>query len=163
MIKFFLLSDLKDKKFYKGHYTSPIGRITLSMYNDILVSLEFNSEKSLISDKHSDAYIQKVGDAIFNHAPLSISFQGTPLQEAVWHTLLTIPAGELRSYEQVAYAIDKPRAVRAVANAIGANPLPYIIPCHRVIRKNGTIGGFTGGLPIKRKLLAAEGIAIDAL
>lgn len=83
---------------------------------------------------------------------------GTPFQQKVWRALRTIPKGQTRSYAWVAKKIGKPKAVRAVANACGANPYPVVIPCHRVIRSDGSLGGFSGGLKLKRKLLAREGI-----
>jgi O-6-methylguanine DNA methyltransferase len=86
-----------------------------------------------------------------------LSLKGTPLQHAVWSYLYTIPKGELRTYSQVAHAVDAPRAVRAVANACAHNRLAVVIPCHRVIRADGTLGGYRWGLHLKRALLCAEG------
>lgn len=83
--------------------------------------------------------------------------QGSHFQRAVWHALLHIPHGELRSYQEIAQMIGRPQSVRAVANAIGANPICILIPCHRVIRSDGSIGGYSSGLDIKRQLLAREG------
>lgn len=83
--------------------------------------------------------------------------QGTPFQQEVWRALQTVPYGETRSYQWIADSIHQPRAVRAVGNANGKNPFPLVIPCHRIIRKNGSIGGYSGGLSIKRQLLALEG------
>lgn len=83
---------------------------------------------------------------------------GTPFQQRVWQAIATIPWGETRSYAWLAHAVERPRAFRAAANACGANPLPIIIPCHRVIASDGTIGGFSGPLALKRKLLSIEGI-----
>ena len=83
---------------------------------------------------------------------------GTPFQKKVWNTIAKIPWGETISYAELAKRVGKPSAFRAVANACGANPIPIIIPCHRVIASDGTIGGFSGGLKIKRKLLALEGV-----
>ena len=83
---------------------------------------------------------------------------GTPFQRKVWQAIRTIPKGQTRSYAWLAKKIGRPKAVRAVANACGANPYPIFVPCHRVIRSDGTIGGFTGGIKRKRRLLAAEGI-----
>jgi O-6-methylguanine DNA methyltransferase len=74
----------------------------------------------------------------------------------VWRILTKIPRGETRSYGWVAQQVGKPRASRAVGAACGANPVPVIIPCHRVIAGDGSIGGFGGGLPMKRRLLALE-------
>lgn len=83
---------------------------------------------------------------------------GTLFQQKVWSALLKIPKGQTRTYEDIAHSIGKPRAVRAVANAIGANSLPVIIPCHRVIRKDGSLGGYRWGVDTKRMLLKGEGV-----
>ena len=80
----------------------------------------------------------------------------------VWNYLKKIPRGTIKSYMQVAKAVGKPNAVRAIANAIGKNPYPPQIPCHRVIRSDGSIGGYSGkgGIKTKRKLLKKEGIIV---
>lgn len=87
---------------------------------------------------------------------------GTQFQRDVWRALTQIPAGETRTYTELAQMAGHPNAVRAVANAVGANPMPPIIPCHRVVRSDGKIGGYSapGGIARKRELLAAEGIEI---
>lgn len=90
--------------------------------------------------------------------PLDVS-RGTEFQQRVWEELLWIPCGETRSYGEVAKNIRKPKAVRAVGGACGANPIPLLIPCHRVLATNRQIGGFSGGLEWKKKLLATEGLA----
>ena len=82
--------------------------------------------------------------------------EGTPFQRKVWEAIAAIPAGETRTYGELARAIGRPRAYRAVANACGRNPLPLFIPCHRVVAAGGKPGGFSSGLPWKRHLLAAE-------
>ena len=87
--------------------------------------------------------------------PLDLSL-GTPFQQKVWKKLTTIPYGKTRSYKWIASAINNRHASRAVGNANGRNPLPIIIPCHRVIRENGELGGYTGGINIKRFLLNLE-------
>ena len=80
----------------------------------------------------------------------------TRFQQSVWKIVQAIPYGETRSYAWVASRLGCVTAVRAVGQAVGKNPLPIIIPCHRVIRSDGTLGGFTGGLAIKRRLLRLE-------
>jgi len=90
---------------------------------------------------------------------LPIDVAGTAFQEAVWRELRKIPVGETRSYAQIAAAIGQPKAVRAVGTANGDNHVAVLIPCHRVIRSDGSLGGYAGGLDRKRKLLAAEGHA----
>lgn len=87
---------------------------------------------------------------------LFLAPEGTPFQLSVWRGLRTIPYGETISYAQLAERIGNPRAVRAVGHANGANPLPIIVPCHRVIGSDGDLTGFGGGLPVKIKLLAIE-------
>ena len=89
---------------------------------------------------------------------LPIDVAGTAFQEAVWRELRRIPLGETRSYAQIAAAIGQPKAVRAVGTANGDNHVAVLIPCHRVIRSDGSLGGYAGGLDRKRKLLAAEGM-----
>tara|TARA_Y100001936_G_C16010595_1_gene633336 strand:+ start:233 stop:766 length:534 start_codon:yes stop_codon:yes gene_type:complete len=81
---------------------------------------------------------------------------GTRFQQKVWKKLITIPYGETRSYKWLASSINSPHASRAVGNANGNNPLSIIIPCHRVIRENGELGGYTGGTNIKKFLLKLE-------
>ncbi|KEK21953.1 methylated-DNA--[protein]-cysteine S-methyltransferase [Bacillus gaemokensis] len=85
-----------------------------------------------------------------------IDIQGTPFQLTVWNALREIPYGKTYSYSDIAQHIQKPKSVRAVGTAIGANPLLITIPCHRVIGKNGRLTGFRGGLEMKEKLLALE-------
>ena len=82
---------------------------------------------------------------------------GTDFQNQVWETIQQIRYGELRSYKWIAERIGKPKAVRAVGSAVGANPVSILNPCHRVIRSNGALGGYGGGLERKRLLLALEG------
>ncbi len=88
---------------------------------------------------------------------LALDPHGTPFQLAVWHRLLAIPYGKLRAYKQVAAEIRRPDAVRAVGQAVGQNPLPILIPCHRVVGADGALVGFTGGLSVKAQLLRLEG------
>ena len=87
---------------------------------------------------------------------------GTPFQLKVWNYLKKIPRGKVKTYSEVAKAIGKPLAVRAVANAIGKNPLAPQIPCHRVIRSDGSLGGYSGkgGIKTKRLLLKKEGVTL---
>jgi methylated-DNA-[protein]-cysteine S-methyltransferase len=86
-----------------------------------------------------------------------LDMQGTPFQLGVWRELERIPYGETRSYMQIALAIGAPKAVRAVGAANGANPVPIIVPCHRVIGTSGKLTGYGGGLPLKQRLLELEG------
>ncbi len=91
---------------------------------------------------------------------LAVRTAGTDFQRAVWAALRAIPAGETRSYGQLAAAVGAPRAVRAAGLANGQNPVAVIVPCHRVIGANGTLTGYAGGLERKRWLLAHEGVGV---
>ena len=86
-----------------------------------------------------------------------VSPRGTSFQRAVWAALADIPYGETRTYAQIACAVGNPGAVRAVGQANHANPLLVAVPCHRVVRADGTTGGYSGGENVKRQLLALEG------
>ncbi len=90
---------------------------------------------------------------------VALHLHGTPFQVAVWKEMLRIPAGSTRSYGDLARKIGKPKAFRAVAQACGANPIPIVVPCHRVIAAGGALGGYTGGLDRKLALLASEGVS----
>ena len=87
---------------------------------------------------------------------LPVDVQGTEFQKRVWAAISRIPYGETRSYNKIAEEIGMPKAYRAVANACGANPVPLVVPCHRVIRKNGGLGGYGMGIERKKYLLAME-------
>lgn len=87
---------------------------------------------------------------------LPVDVRGTAFQESVWRELRKIPLGETRSYAEIAAAVGQPGAVRAVGTANGSNPVAVLVPCHRVIRSDGSLGGYAGGLDRKRKLLDAE-------
>jgi methylated-DNA-[protein]-cysteine S-methyltransferase len=86
---------------------------------------------------------------------------GTDFQLRVWNALRKIPYGAVRNYGDIARAIGQPNAARAVGQANGCNPLPIVIPCHRVIASDGSIGGYSGGLAIKHRLLALENVELD--
>ncbi len=88
--------------------------------------------------------------------PLDLS-QGTSFQRKVWRVLHRVPYGKLRSYQWIASRVGGRQYARAVGNAVGANPLPIVIPCHRIVAQDASLGGFSGGLPMKRKLLSLEG------
>jgi len=85
---------------------------------------------------------------------------GTEFQRRVWQAIAKIPAGQVISYAELARRAGRPRAIRAAAQACGANPVPLLVPCHRVVASDGGLGGFGGGLPLKRKLLAREGLPV---
>ena len=105
--------------------------------------------------------MDNTGDFLQKRLRRNLSLTGcTDFEKKVYKMVSTIPKGKTRSYEWVARAIGKPRSFRAVGNALNKNPYPGIIPCHRVIRKNGMLGGFAFGISEKNKLLAREGVRI---
>lgn len=87
---------------------------------------------------------------------------GAPFQIKVWEALLQVPSGQVTTYSEIAQAIGKPRAVRAVGTAVGRNPISFLIPCHRALRKSGELGGYHWGLPVKRAILAWESARAEA-
>ena len=114
-------------------------------------------------------YAQELLDRYFAGEPLDVSVipirvdWGTDFQNTVWETIRQIPYGEVRSYKWIAEKVGRPKAVRAVGSAVGANAAIILNPCHRVIRSNGALGGYGGGLERKRRLLALEGYPIKQL
>ncbi len=106
------------------------------------------------------AYFENRGCKPFPWKRLDLG-RATPFQRKVYRVLWKIPFGKTLSYREVAQAIGKPKAARAVGQAVGKNPFPILIPCHRVIASDGSIGGFSCGVGIKRKLLKHEGITLE--
>ena len=92
---------------------------------------------------------------------LPLELEGTDFQRSVWLQLAEIPYGETVSYAEMALMVGRPHAFRAVGQANGANPIPIVLPCHRVVASGGGLGGYGGGLPMKRQLLRLEGVQIS--
>lgn len=95
-----------------------------------------------------------INDNLLEKLPLDL--RGTPFQLAVWFELLKIPKGKTLSYAQLAAKLGKPKATRAVGTACGTNPIPFLVPCHRIVRSDGSLGGFAFGLAMKEELLKRE-------
>jgi len=106
-----------------------------------------------------DTVQERIAGRNFDRA-LPLDLRGTDFQREVWNQLLAIPAGSTRTYLDVAQAINRPKATRAVAQACGANPVAVVVPCHRVVMSDGSIGGYSGLPGVKKALLAAEGVAL---
>lgn len=145
---------------------TPIGTLRLVSNGSAMVRIEFEghySEPGAASDR-SDEVLKECGRQLLeyfagqrDHFELPLAAAGTSFQHSVWAALVAIPHGQLRSYRDIAQAIHKPAAVRAVGAANGRNPLPIVVPCHRVIGSDGSLTGFAGGLAIKQQLLELEG------
>ncbi len=156
---------------------TPIGVLRLAASEDGLVAVVFPGEKKkreFPDTRGSDAARAHLGHAVkaleeyfagkrTDFGDLTLAPKGTDFQLGVWRALQKIPFGATRSYADIARIIGNPNAVRAVGLANGKNPLPVIVPCHRVIGSNGTLTGFGGGLPTKKWLLTHEGVATPAL
>ena len=98
----------------------------------------------------SDRTAKKLASGIFGKRKVEVFLKGTPFQLKVWQALLRIPSGKFSTYGRIAKQVGKPRGARAVGNAVGANPVAFLVPCHRVVRGTGELGGYSGGGP-KRK------------
>ena len=151
------------------YYDSPLGTVTLQANEQGLLGVWFETHttkpEDLGTQEDSFPIFRSVKDLLERYfAGESVQFdvpivaKGTPFQQSVWHALTTIPYGETWSYAQLADAIGNPKAVRAVGLANGKNPVSVIVPCHRVIGKNGKLTGYAGGIERKQRLLAIEGI-----
>ena len=152
-------------------FDSPLGRMLIAAtdrgicrltFDDSVESLERLFPKAAICEDPGglkelvEGALSAIKQPLAVH-DLPIDVAGTAFQEAVWRELRKIPAGETRSYAQIAAAIGHPKAVRAVGSANGDNHVCVLIPCHRVIRSDGSLGGYGGGVARKKKLLASEG------
>ena len=155
------------------HFDSPLGQMLIATTSKGICRLTFDdSEESLRRLFPHATVIEDAGglkqlvegalaaiDQPLAMPDLPLDVAGTAFQESVWRELRKIPAGETRSYAEIAAAIGHPKAVRAVGSANGDNHVCVLIPCHRVIRSDGTLGGYGGGIERKKRLLASEGHA----
>ncbi len=152
------------------HFTiidTPIGKLRLVSDGSALLRVEFQGQHGKDGVESEDPVLAQAClqlEEYFagrrQHFDLPLGADGTAFQQAVWSSLRGIPYGELRSYRDIAQALGKPKAVRAVGAANGRNPLPIVVPCHRVVGSNGKLTGFAGGLDCKRRLLALEGVNV---
>lgn len=142
---------------------TPVGPLEIVVDGDTLVGLEFVEEASDEPQAASSPVVERL-EAYFAGdldalARIPVRFDvGTPFQRDVWHALTEIPLGDAISYADLARRVGKPKAFRAVGSANGKNPIAVVVPCHRVIAADGTLGGYGGGLDRKRWLLAHEGV-----
>ncbi len=150
---------------------SPVGTLLLASRDDSLATIRFcgaeapNPEPDWVRDDsacdEARAQLAEYFDGRRRQFALTMHFTCTEFQMAVLDALRAIPYGETRTYAEIAWQIGRPRAVRAVGAANGRNPLPIIIPCHRVIGSDGSLTGFGGGLEVKRQLLALEAATVQ--
>lgn len=152
---------------YSFIYKTIIGKITITECDLQITSIDFGESNAKQSNMKETPLIKealKELEEYFNGTrktfQLPLALKGTPFQQKVWQVLMTIPYGKTITYKQVAEAIGDPKACRAVGMANNRNPVPIVVPCHRVIGSNGKLVGYGGGLDIKEKLLEMEGIKL---
>ena len=135
-----------------------IGALTLTASADAITAVRFGAQDARDVSALLDAAESQLREYFARTFDLPLDPRGTAFELRVWAALRTIPYGETRSYGAIAAAIGSPQAARAVGMANHRNPLPILIPCHRVIGADGSLTGYAGGLETKRRLLALEGI-----
>lgn len=142
-------------------FQTPLGKIVVSADELGICSLDFdeNAHEGKESNAHIEQLIVELDEYFKGKRKdfsVALNPKGTPFQRGVWEVLQGIPYGKTISYSEEADILNHPKAVRAVANANGKNPIPIVIPCHRVIAKGGGIGGYSGGLWRKEFMLDLE-------
>ena len=160
---------------YIHYYHSPIGALKITAEEEYITGLSLCTEETVTSANMQEEFsactllLQQTCHQLAEYFAgertrftLPIKYTtGTPFQHSVWNALREIPYGETRSFEDIAVAIGNPKAVRAIGQANHNNPMLLLVPCHRVINKNGSIGGFGCGVEVKRQLLQLEGLNIN--
>lgn len=149
-----------EKKHFSSYYESPIGIIKITCSSKSITSLEFTER---LGKNESHPLLEECALQISEYFQgkrkkfrLSLSLKGTPFQKKVWSSLIRIPYGKTKSYRETALTAGNPLASRAVGNANNKNNFPIILPCHRVITSNGSIGGYGSGIWRKKWLLEHE-------
>ena len=156
----------KKSKVHYCIYSSPVGKLLLAGDENGLQHIQFEcsikAEENWLEDKvFFKPVISQLDEYFANKRQrfdLKLNPQGTEFQKAVWKRLEKIEFGKTKYYAEIAEEINNPKAARAIGMANNKNPIPIIIPCHRVIGKNGTLTGFASGLDIKQQLLDLEGL-----
>ena len=154
-----------------NHYqlmNSPIGQLRLVSNGEALTAIEFEDQHGNDGEAYSDAVLGQCQAQLEEYFAgerqtfqLPLAAPGTDFQHQVWSALQAIPFGELRSYRDIADSIGNRKAVRAVGAANGKNPIPIVVPCHRVIGSDGSLTGFAGGLAAKQILLQLESAQLE--
>ncbi|MEM8590902.1 MAG: bifunctional helix-turn-helix domain-containing protein/methylated-DNA--[protein]-cysteine S-methyltransferase [Pseudomonadota bacterium] len=163
-----------ESTIYWGYFDTPFGDALAMGTGKGLCGLAFTEEfgrEVAMADMQSRwpyaAYeekpevIQRDVEAAFGGGETNLLLIGRPLQIKVWEALMRIPSGQVTTYSELAQSVGSPKAVRAVGTAVGRNPISFIIPCHRALRKSGGLGGYHWGLPVKRTMLAWEAAQRD--
>jgi methylated-DNA-[protein]-cysteine S-methyltransferase len=166
-------SKAMNSKKHARTINTPIGRLLIETNNDAVTLIELPGSATIpktatSGDSSGDPTVMKAAVAQLTEYfagerkdfELPLELEGTDFQRDVWMTLADIPYGATVSYAELATMVGRPSAFRAVGQANGANPIPIVLPCHRVVASGGGLGGYGGGLDMKRRLLAIEGVEI---
>jgi len=151
----------KVNESYYDTFDSPIGTLSLVFTGKILREIEFNKTTELIRKGEAPSLIKKELREYFENGREEFTqklgfMKGTEFERSVWLALRGVPYGETRTYKWLAETVGKPGASRAVGQALSRNPIPILLPCHRIIESDGSIGGYSAGVDIKRRLLEIE-------
>ncbi|WP_417205638.1 methylated-DNA--[protein]-cysteine S-methyltransferase [Antarctobacter sp.] len=163
---------------YWGRFDSPFGPALVMGTDKGLCGIAFSAEtteaaamQDLVSRWPKAEFVEapdrlrpwvQAAFGVKAEGPVPLYMIGAPFQIKVWEALMQIPSGHVTTYSEIAQAIDHPKAVRAVGTAVGRNPISYLIPCHRALRKSGGLGGYHWGIPVKRAILAWEAARLEA-
>ncbi len=154
------MSNFLTEKKYFSNFTSPIGNLVIETNDNNILSVKFTDN---LCDENQNELCKSTAKQLEEYFSgkrevfeLPLKLNGTEFQNLVWSNLLKIPFGSLKSYEEFSEMIGDKKKIRAVANANSKNPFPIIIPCHRVIGKNGKLVGYSAGLDKKRWLIDFE-------
>ena len=150
----------KNQSFYDT-FESPIGTLYLIFTGKVLSEISLKKPSEIVRKGELSPLIKKELRAYFENGKEEFTqktafIKGTEFDRKVWLTLKEVPYGETRTYRWLAERIGKPSACRAVGQALSRNPIPIIFPCHRIIKSDGSIGGYSSGIDIKRRLLEFE-------
>lgn len=147
---------------FTDYLRSPLGDIQVQATNKGICNVAFvnHQDTNVLANDHTEQCCKQLTDYFagnLNTFTVPIDASGTQFQHQVWHALMAIPYGQTCSYGDIANRINNPKAVRAVGLANGKNPIAILVPCHRVIGKNGKLTGYAGGVERKEALLTLEG------
>ncbi len=166
-----------DDKIIVATHATPVGTLVLGVWHDVLCLCDWSASRrhdnnlsrvqralgAVVQEGETPLFanVRRQLDEYFSGCrrtfSLPLCFTGSEFQNSVWEALQLVPYGNILSYASLAQKIGRPAAVRAVAGAVGANPLSIVVPCHRIIGSDGSLTGYAGGLPAKRLLLQIEG------
>lgn len=143
----------------KDVWQSPVGPLVITVNDDVLVGIDFghtDSAKTTAATMRVKQALNRYFGLGEEDVQIPMMLNGSPFQLKVYEELVKIPFGETRTYEDIAFAIGQPKAARAVGQALHKNPIPILVPCHRVVGKDGSLTGFAGGIESKEWLLQFE-------